>query len=131
MSQVYGPTNPSPEQQAADGVRRYASFVELLPGKERQYREMHAAVWPEIVELLRRAHIRNYHIWVQTIGEKKYVFRAFEYTGDDPEADFAAVAAAPVIREKWWPITDACMRAVDGGSEGDVWRDAELVMFLP
>ena len=128
---VYGPTNPSPEEQAAAGVRRYASFVELVPEKEVTYREMHAEVWPEIVALLKRANIQNYHIWIQTIGERKYVYRAFEYTGDNPEADFAAVAADPVIRERWWPITDACMKPVDGGSGGDVWREAELVMFLP
>lgn len=131
MEAIHGPTNPSPEVQAVEGVRRYASFVELLPEKERLYRELHADVWPEIVAALKRAHIQNYHIWVQTIGDKKYVYRAFEYTGDDPAADFAAVSNDPIVREKWWPLTDPCMRAVDGGLGGDVWRDAELVMFLP
>ncbi|TWU00219.1 L-rhamnose mutarotase [Botrimarina colliarenosi] len=131
MPPVYGPTNPSPESQAAAGVRRFASFVELKPEHEAVYREMHADVWPEVVAACKRANIQNYHIWVQTIGDRKFIFRSFEYTGVDPAADFAAVGEDPTIREKWWPITDDCMTAVDGGSGGDVWRDAELVMFLP
>jgi len=131
MPPVYGPTNPSPEQQAAGGVRRYCSFVELLPDKEQLYRQMHAEVWPEVVAVCERAHMRNYSIWVQTIGDKKYVYRYFEYDGDDPEGDFAAAAAAPVIREKWWPITDECMRPAPGAPAGELWSEAEMVMHLP
>lgn len=129
--QHYGPTNPSPEEQEAAGVRRFASFVELLPEKEQLYREMHAEVWPEVVAACKRANIRDYHIWIQAIGDRKFVFRSFEYTGSDPQGDFAAIAEDPTVRDKWWPITDACMTAVDGGSGGDVWRDVDLVMHMP
>jgi L-rhamnose mutarotase len=131
MTACFGPTNPSPESQAADGLRRYAGFVELDPAKERLYRELHADVWPEVVAACKRANIQNYHIWIQTIGERKYLFRSFEYTGTDPEADFALAGEDPTTRDKWWPLTDGCMLGVAGRPRGEEWTDAELVMFMP
>ncbi|TWT89803.1 L-rhamnose mutarotase [Pseudobythopirellula maris] len=131
MGAHYGPTNPSPEEQVASGVRRFASFVELVPEQEQQYRKMHAEVWPQVVAACKRANMRNYCIWIQEIGDKKYVFRHFEYTGSDPEADFAAVAEDPTIKEQWWPLTDGCMRPVPGTPADEMWREADLAMHLP
>lgn len=131
MPPQYGPTNPSPESQAAAGVRRYAQFVELKPEKEQLYRELHADVWPEVVAACKRANIQNYHIWIQTIGDKKYLFSSFEYVGTDPETDLALPGKDPTTHDKWWPLTDACMQVEPGHERGDVWTDAEMVMFMP
>lgn len=126
----YGTTNPTPEEQAAGGVRRYARIVELLADQEEVYREMHANVWPEVVSALERANIHNYSIHIGDLGGKKYLFSYFEYTGDDPQRDFASIAADAVTRDKWWPITDACQRRVEGTPDGEQWLPLEMVMHL-
>ena len=35
-----------------------------------------------------------------------------------------------VTREKWWPLTDACMATRASDTIGDVWTDAEMLMWL-
>lgn len=131
MNPHYGLTNPSPQQQGEGGVRRYASLVELAPEQEAKYRELHANVWPEVVAAVKRANIQNYSIYILPLGEKQYLFRYFEYTGTNPEADFASVAEDPTTRDKWWPITDACQARISGTPDGEQWLPAEMVMHLP
>lgn len=132
MSQaIYGPTNPSPGEQAAAGVRRVAQLVELKPDEQQRYREMHAEVWPEVVAALKRAHVRNYSIFLAEIDGKKCLLSYFEYTGSNFETDMATIAADPTTRDKWWPITDACQLRLPGTPAGQQWLPAEMVMHLP
>lgn len=128
---VYGLSNPAPDQTRPAQVRYYASVVALDPEKEKKYRELHADVWPEVVAAIRRAHIRNYHIFVATVGKQRLLFSFFEYTGTDPDADFAAIARDEVTRDRWWPVTDACQIRLPGTPEGSQWLDLEQVMHLP
>ena len=86
---VYGETNPTPEQQSQDAIRRYASVIELLPEKEESYRKLHADVWPEVLAAIKKANIQNYSIHLAELSGKKYLFSYFEYSGSDPEKDFA------------------------------------------
>jgi L-rhamnose mutarotase len=131
LTPQYGPTNPTPDEQAASGVRRYVRLVELRSECEQSYREIHAAVWPDVVAALQRAKIRNYSIHVAELGSVKYLIAYFEYTGDNPERDFAIVANDPTTRDQWWPITDGYQRRIPGTPEGEQWLPAEMVMYLP
>jgi L-rhamnose mutarotase len=131
MKPFFGPTNPSPEEQIASGIRRYAELVELVPEKEEIYRQMHAAVWPEVVAAIKRANIHNYTIYLVDLAGKKYLFRYFEYTGSDPKKDFAGIAEDPTVRDKWWPITDGTQVRIPGTPEGEQWLPAEMLMYLP
>jgi L-rhamnose mutarotase len=131
MQPLYGPTNPTPEEQAKQGVRRYVRLVELLPEKEEEYRQLHAEVWPEVVAGVKRANIENYSIHIAQLGAKKYLIAYFEYTGDDPERDFASIADDPTTSDKWWPLTDACQQRIVDTPEGEQWLPAEMVMHLP
>jgi L-rhamnose mutarotase len=131
MKPFYGPTNPSPEEQIASGVRRYAELVELVPEKEEVYRQLHAEVWPEVVAAIKRAHVQNYTIYLVELSGKKYLFRYFEYTGSDPQKDFAGIAEDPTVRDKWWPITDGTQVRIPGTPEGEQWLPAEMLMYLP
>lgn len=124
---VYGPTN---RRTAEVGIRRYASAVELLPEKEQLYRELHADVWPSVVEAIKKANISNYSIFVATVEGRRYLFSYFEYSGTDPEADFASIAADPTTRDKWWPITDACQHIIAGTPDGQQWLPMESVMHI-
>jgi len=123
-----GSTNP-PDPN--DGVRRLASVIELKPEKEKLYRDLHADVWPDVVKAIRKSNIRNYSISLARIGGKSYLFSYMEYTGDDIEADFAAMADDPMTRDKWWPITDSCQSVIEGTPEDSQWMPLERLMLIP
>ena len=45
-------------------MERVAFTMKLLPGAEAEYRQRHAAVWPEMLDALRVAGCSNYSIYV-------------------------------------------------------------------
>jgi L-rhamnose mutarotase len=128
---IHGPTNPVPIPATSPGVKYYSSIVGLNPEKEKQYRELHAAVWPEVVAAIRKANITNFNIYVTEIEGHRYLVSTFEYVGTDPGKDFGSIAKDPTTRDKWWPLTDACQIRVPGTPEGEQWRAMEQVMHLP
>lgn len=127
---VYGPTNPTAAQQREAGVIYYGSAIELVPAKEKLYRELHADVWPDVLAAIKKANIRNYNIFVAELGGKRYLFSFFEYHGKNPEADFASIAADPTTSQKWWPITDACQQRLPGTPDGSQWMSLEMLMHI-
>jgi len=126
----YGSTNPTPEQLAQAKVKRFASVIELAPEKEDEYRRLHADVWPEVVAAVKRANIRNYSIYIVELNGKRYLFSYLEYTGANAEQDFAKIAEDPTVKDKWWPLTDACQRRIPGTPEGEQWKAIEMLMLI-
>lgn len=122
----YGPTNPSPAEQAAMPVKRFSAMIGLKPEKEQYYRELQAAVWPGIVDRLRKSNVKNYSIHVADIEGRKYLVSYLEYTGTDYEADMAAIAADPET-QRWWQETDPCQFLLPARKPGSNWSDLELV----
>lgn len=72
----------------------YAWVLGVRPGYEDEYRRRHDALWPEMAECLRKAGIRNYHIFRHGLT----LFGYFET--DDLEATIAALREDPVNR-RW------------------------------
>jgi L-rhamnose mutarotase len=64
-------------------MAQYAWVLEVRPGYEAEYQQRHDVIWPEMVEALRRAGIRNYSIF-------RHGLTLFGYFETD---DFAATAA--------------------------------------
>ena len=127
---VFGPTNPTAQQQLENGVIYYGAVIELVPEKEKLYRELHADVWPEVLAAIKKANIRNYNIFVAELDGKRYLFSFFEYHGKNPEADFASIAEDPTTRDKWWPITDACQKRLPGTPDDQQWKSIEMLMHI-
>jgi L-rhamnose mutarotase len=127
---IHGPTNPKPEDAAQAPVKYYGSIIELRPEMEREYRELHADVWPEVRAAIAKANIRNFNIYVTEIAGKRMLVSHFEYTGKNPEADFASIATDPTTKNKWWPLTDACQIRLPGTPDGSQWLSMEQVMHL-
>ena len=125
---LFGPTNPA--TTAALSSHRYVSCIELLVEHEQQYRKLHAEVWPDVVAAIKQAGIENYSIHVLELGEKKYLFSYFEYSGDDADNDFAKLAETPVIRDRWWPITKPCQQRLPGTGTAEHWTPLEQLMFI-
>ena len=128
---IHGPSNPVPTPANAPGIKYFSSIVGLNAEKEKQYRELHAEVWPEVVAAIRKANITNYNIYVTEIEGRRYLVSTFEYVGTDPAKDFGSIALDPTTREKWWPLTDACQNRLPGTPAGEQWRAMEQVMHLP
>jgi L-rhamnose mutarotase len=100
-------------------TQRHASVVQLIPEKEAEYRQLHTAVWPEVLNAIAAAGIRNYSIFLRD----GMLFSYLEYAGTDYDADMAALANDPATR-KWWLLTDPCQNPVASAEPGDWWAPA-------
>ncbi len=125
---VFGPTNA---EKAPAGAACYASVIELKPESEAKYRELHAAVWPEVLAAIKKANISDYRIYRAELGGKAYLFSTFTYTGSDFKADMDSIGKDPTTKLKWWPLTDACQTRLPGTPEGQQWTGIEQLMRIP
>lgn len=106
-------------------MQRIASVIRLRPEKEAEYRELHAAVWPTVLAMLKQIHVSNYSIFLRD----GVLFSYLEYSGDDWAADSALMAADPET-QRWWSFTDPCQQPVETAAEGEWWAPAEEVFHL-
>jgi len=86
-------------------VQRYGSITGIAPEKIAYYKEIHAAVWPGVLQQIKSSNIQNYSIYLKEIEGKYFLFSYFEYTGDDYEADMKKMAADETT-QLWWKETD-------------------------
>ena len=105
-------------------MKRFGQLIGLRPEARAKYERIHAAVWPEILDAIREAGIRNYSIF-HFDGK---LFAYYEYVGPEDEyaARMAELARAPRMRE-WWDITDAMQIPVEGRAPGAWWTDMKEV----
>ncbi|MBA8795457.1 L-rhamnose mutarotase [Friedmanniella endophytica] len=106
-------------------TQRIATVIRLRPEKEAEYRELHAAVWPEVLATLKRAKMSNYSIFLRD----GLLFSYLEYDGDDYAADSALIAADPDT-QRWWKLTDPCQQPVESAADGEWWAPTEEVFHL-
>ncbi|MEO6533447.1 MAG: L-rhamnose mutarotase [Pseudolysinimonas sp.] len=99
-------------------MKRMASVIGIPPESVERYEELHAAVWPAVLERIAASHIVNYSIY--RYGE--LLFAYMEYDGSDFDADMAAMAADPATQE-WWAVCKPLQRPVDDRAEGEWWKD--------
>jgi len=108
-------------------MKRYASIIGLRPERLDEYKRLHAAVWPEILGMIRDCNIRNYSIHLRKLPDGDlYLFSYFEYVGDDFDADMAKMAADPKTQE-WWELCKPCQAPLPDRSEGEWWAGMEEV----
>jgi L-rhamnose mutarotase len=103
-------------------LRRVGSVIRLRPERETEYRALHAAVWPSVLEAVTRAHITNYSIFLRD----GLLFSYYEYVGNDWDCDVATLAADPDSR-RWWELTDPCQQPLESTEPGEWWAAAEEV----
>lgn len=85
-------------------MKRYGWVIGIRPENIGEYKELHAAVWPGVLRMIRECHIQNYSIYLRQFPEGgHYLFSYFEYTGSDFEADMAKMAADPET-QRWWDV---------------------------
>jgi len=86
-------------------AQRMGGMIRLTPGKYEEYKRLHAAVWPSVLQRLYDSNIRNYTIY----HRDGILFSHFEYIGTDFEADSAKISADPQTR-KWWEVGELLER---------------------
>lgn len=111
-------------------MKRYGSIIGLRADKIDEYKKLHSAVWPDVLEQIRKSHIRNYSIFLRRLPDgKHYLFSYFEYIGDDFAADMAAMAEDPRTQE-WWSVCQPCQEPLVNRAEGEWWSDMEEVFHV-
>jgi L-rhamnose mutarotase len=108
-------------------MQRMGMMIGLEPDMVETYRRLHAAVWPEVLDLIGRCNIRNYTIFLRE--PENILFGTFEYHGTDFEADMGRMAADPKNQE-WWRLTIPCQRPLVTRKEGEWWASMQEVFHL-
>ena len=108
-------------------MKRYAWIIGVREDKIDEYKKLHAAVWPEVLDMIKQCHIRNYSIYLRKLPDgKSYLFSYLEYAGDDFDTDMAKMAADPMT-QKWWEVCKPCQAPLPDRGEGQWWADMEEV----
>ena len=70
--------------------------MKLRPGCKEEYRRRHAALWPEMKELLRQNGIRDYTIFLDEATNTLFAVQS-----QDGEQSSQDLGALPIV-QKWW-----------------------------
>ncbi len=125
ITAIFGNTNP---EHPKDGVQKLGAVIGLKPEFEIYYRELHANVWPEVLQRIERCNIRNYSIFITEIMQRKYLFSYCEYVGEDFDVDMAMIAEYSEVK-KWWKETEKCQIKMLNTPPNEHWSKMENVFF--
>jgi len=103
-------------------MKRYGSVIKVVPEKLEEYKRLHAAAWPGVLEMIRKCNIRNYSIYYKD----GYLFGYYEYVGNDYAADMAKMAADPET-QRWWSVCAPCQQPLETRMQGEWWATMEEV----
>jgi len=106
-------------------MKRFGQIIGVKQEKLEEYKKYHAAVWPEVLEMIRLCNIRNYSIFYKD----GMLYAYFEYAGSDFDADMAKMAADPMT-QKWWDVMMPMQTPVDTRTDGEWWANLEEVFHV-
>ena len=89
-------------------MARIAFVMELKPGNEAVYRQVHDDIWPEMVDTLHSFGIHNYSIFRRGLT-------LFAYLECDDPSRLAGQRDSPVV-QRWWHMMQPYMRYDDDGT---------------
>ena len=105
-------------------MKRMGHVIGLKPGVIDEYKRIHAAVWPEVLQAISDSNIRNYTIFLKE--PENLLFAYWEYHGSDLAADVAKMKLVARMRD-WWTITDPMQQPFETRKEGEWWASMEDV----
>lgn len=80
-------------------IKRFAFKMFLKPGFEEEYQKRHAAIWPELVKMIKEQGVQNYSIYWDR--DTNILFAYQECTKEGNSQDTENVAP---ITQKWWDM---------------------------
>jgi len=105
-------------------MQRMGLVIGIKPETIAEYKALHANVWPEVLEAIHAANIRNYTIFLRE--PENLLFGTWEYHGTDFAADMARMAEHEPTR-RWWKICGPCQNPLESRAEGEWWAMMEEV----
>lgn len=99
-------------------MKRFGQLIGVKPEVFDEYVEYHAAVWPDVLQMIHDCNIRNYSIF----HKDGLLFAYFEYVGHDFDADMAKMAADPRTQE-WWDIMMPMQEPLETRAKGEWWAN--------
>ena len=105
-------------------MERMGQVIRLQPEVIAEYKRIHAAVWPEVLQAIADSNIRNYTIFLKE--PENLLFAFWEYHGTDFAADLARMALVSRMRD-WWVITDPMQMPFETRKPGEWWARMENV----
>jgi L-rhamnose mutarotase len=105
-------------------MKRFGMVIGVHPDKIEEYKKLHAAVWPDVLKMIKTCSIQNYSIYLKD----GLLFSYFEYTGDNFDADMDKMAADPVTQQ-WWDVCKPCQNPLETRAEGEWWANMEEVFY--
>ena len=106
-------------------MKRFGQIIGVDPEQFEKYREYHAAVWPEVLEMIKACNISNYSIF----HKDNLLFAYMEYTGDDFKADMTRMAADPKTQE-WWKVMMPMQKPIATRTDNEWWANMEQLFHL-
>ena len=106
-------------------MKRFGQLINVLPEYFEQYKKYHAAVWPGVLEQIKRSNIRNYSIF----HRNGMLYAYFEYTGTDFAGDMEKMAADPKTQE-WWSVMKPMQEPLADTNAGEWWANMDEVFHL-
>jgi L-rhamnose mutarotase len=106
-------------------MKRVGFLLKVKPDKVREYRELHRAVWPEMIEALRR---NGWHRYSLFLGEDGLLFGCFE----TPESFRAALQgmSKEEVNRKWQEFVASCFENTDGARADESMQELVEVFHL-
>ena len=112
-------------RKPSNEAQRYASLIDVRPESGEEYKKLHAAFWPGVLEQIKRSNIQNYSIFLHDSRLYSY----FEYTGDDFSADMDAMAQDPET-QRWWDVCKPLQKKVPTAKEDEWWAEMKEVFHI-
>lgn len=104
--------------------KRYAFMLKLRPGTEEAYEEAHRAVWPEMLDLLKRAGISEYSIY------RRDDLLILALRTADFDATWSRIDNDPV-NLRWQAAMAPYFAPVEGIRAGERFAMFQEVFYLP
>ncbi len=104
-------------------MEKYAFCMQLKPGNVDEYRRRHDDIWPELVELLKKAGIEDY-----TIHLHPSTLQLFGLLTRTPNHTMGSLPDHPVMK-KWWDHMADLMECNPDNSP--VVEDLTQLFYMP
>ena len=80
-------------------MKRFAFKTYLKPGCEKEYQRRHAAIWPELVEMIHETGVKNYSIFWDKYTNLLFAFQECEGEGNSQDT-----TDVDPITQRWWDM---------------------------
>ena len=98
-----------------------AAVTGLRLEKEAEYRSLHAAVWPGVIENIGRCMVSRFDIFLIDLHDQLYLFYWLKYDGDDFESDMKRMGES-AVNQRWWQHTDPCqLPTPKAAAKDEIW----------